>query len=131
MPTTSKLTPVLQERQFWAAFLVGFPLLLFGYFEVFDALVHGAKLDVAGTIAAFTANPIVLYLAARQYPRGKAVEAHGVEAATLPGAADPLDVDVTLEDVEHAQRLHGEEVDVPAGVSHASDAILPNDGDQA
>lgn len=90
-PTDPTLTPLLRERQFYAALLVGAPLLVFGYLEVARAILHGEPIDVAATIAAFSANPVTLYLAARQYPRGKAVEAVGQELALKPAIDEDLD----------------------------------------
>lgn len=123
MPTSSKLTPILQERQFWAAFLIGAPLLVFGYAEVWDALRHGASLDVPATIAAFSVNPLTLYLAARQYPRGKSVEAYGAEQAAA--IADvPTEDEIVADDDEPAGNAPasvmgqaGDELDAAAEVT--------------
>lgn len=75
------LVPLLRERQFYAALLVGLPLLVFGYAEVWGALVHGHDLDVTATIASLTANPVVVYLGLRQIPRAATVLAIGQERA--------------------------------------------------
>lgn len=98
MPTP-KLQPLLRERHFYAACVVGLPALVVAYVlalrivgdvhssETID--VEGVAFMLAGLGALLTANPIVVYLVARQYPRGKSVEAIGAERAADPvGAAD-------------------------------------------
>lgn len=87
-----KLKPLHTERGFWAATLTGLPGLVVAYClaarlavdlagsNVVDA---AASLESVGIItAAIVANPITAYLAARQYARGKAVEAASRKPAT-------------------------------------------------
>lgn len=102
-PTSPKLTSLLSERQFQAAVIVGLPGLVYGYVEAFQALFQGSPFDAAGVALALAANPITLYLAARQYPRGKAAEAIGVQLAPLPAPADPDQYGVSDDDVAGAQ----------------------------
>lgn len=83
-PTTPQLQPLLRERQFYAAAIIGLPGLAYAYVEAFRAIVQAEQFDAASVAIALAANPIVLYLLARQYARGKAVEAFGVTQAAFP-----------------------------------------------
>lgn len=94
-----KLQTLLRERQFYAAIVVGLPALLVAYalaWRILGLVLGADTIDVeqvgimlAALGALLTANPIVVYLAARQYARGKAVEAVGIERAADPvGAAE-------------------------------------------
>jgi hypothetical protein len=106
-PQTAKLTPLLQERQFLAALLMGLPLLVYAYVEIARAIISGAAIDVAGVGVALAANPVTIYLAARQYPRGKAAEAIGVQLQPLPGPVDPSGHGFTEADLEEVREaLH-------------------------
>lgn len=93
-----RLVPLLRERQFYAAAVVGLPALVVAYalawrvlgvvFEADTLDVDGIGASLAAIGALLTANPLTVYLAARQYARGKAVEAIGAERAADPvGAA--------------------------------------------
>lgn len=76
--TTPHLKPLLTERAFWAAVIVGLPGVAYAYWESARAILYHTPFEVTVTAVALAANPITLYLAARQYPRGKAVEGVGV-----------------------------------------------------
>lgn len=102
-PTDPTLTPVLRERQFWAAVLIGLPALIVGYILgvrlALDVWHDGLDIgSVTGSLTALgvllTANPLTVYLAARQYPRAKAVEGTAYLLAQPSGIIDTsLDID--------------------------------------
>lgn len=120
-PTDPKLTPLLRERQFQGACIIGLPGLLYAYVEAFRAIVLGEPFNADGVALALSANPITLYLLARQYPRGKAAEAIGVQLAPLPGPVDPgATVEVTAQDQAEAS------VEVHTGQESAGVRILPS-----
>ncbi len=82
------LTPLHREAGFLAALIVGLPALVFAYVLGWNLIEDAGSTpigDAAGTIAALVAllagNPITVYLTARQYPRGKSVEAVGMADA--------------------------------------------------
>lgn len=86
----TRLQPLLRERHFWASVLVGLPALAYGYTEAFRSIFLGEGFNAVAVTAALTANPITVYLAARQYPRGKSVERAG-EGETMPGVDQMVD----------------------------------------
>lgn len=102
LPTDPTLAPLLKERQFLAAVLVGLPGLAYAYAEAFTALFQGEAYNATGAAIALAANPITLYLAARQYPRGKAAEAVGAALAPAPGPLSPDAPNITAEDLAEA-----------------------------
>lgn len=111
-PNDPTLQPLLKERQFLAAVLVGLPGLAYAYAEAFNALVNGAAYDATAATLALAANPITLYLAARQYPRGKATEAVGVALAPVMAPVSPDAADLTEADLAEAEQAAA----VPASV---------------
>lgn len=108
-PASPKLTSLLAERQFQAAVLVGLPALVYAYVQAFGAIFGGDPFDATAVTIALGANPITLYLVARQFPRGKAAEAVGVQLAPMPAPADPGALHVTESDVAAAQAAAGDE----------------------
>lgn len=92
----NQITPLLSERQFLAAVLTGLPGLLLAYVlagsQILDVVrgtleMRNAAASIAAVAALLTVNPITLYLAARQFPRGKAIEGSARVAAQETYAA--------------------------------------------
>lgn len=102
-PATPKLTPLLREHQFYAALVAGLPALAVAYalaWRLLDTVLGGGALDIdavgvqlAALGALLAANPVTVYLATRQYARGKSVEAFGRELAARPLPPDALDLE--------------------------------------
>ncbi len=115
-PQDPTLTPLLKEHGFWAALIIGLPQLLMAYLHIFHGLQTGADLNMTVLMAGLAANPVTLYLLARQYPRGKSAEALGVQLAAVPGPDQPgAPIDITPQDMAEAQdAVHGTAA-APAG----------------
>lgn len=76
----TKLKPLYCEISFWVMMLMSLP----GIVAIYIAAINGIQtgdFDPSAFQSAFLASPIIAYLLARQYPRGKAVEAFGTQAA--------------------------------------------------
>lgn len=70
----TKLKPLYREVTFWIMVAMSLPGVVSVYAAAIDAVRSGV-FDPVAFQSAFLALPIVAYLLARQYPRGKAVEA--------------------------------------------------------
>lgn len=98
MPVNTKLTPIYKEITFWVMLALSLPGITALYYEAAIAIMHHNFEAENFYVGAF-ALPIVLYLGVgRQYARGKAVEAHGLESAAFVGSVD-------LDDTEEAPPL--------------------------
>lgn len=78
--TSSKLTPLHRELSFWLMLAMSLPGIIAVYVAAIDGVQSGS-FDPGAFQSAFLALPVVAYLLARQYPRGKAAEGVGVQLA--------------------------------------------------
>lgn len=88
----TKLKSLWSERGFLIALLMSLPGLVSLAVVTWEAIKAGQPIDSAALNATLAASPVGLYVIARQYPRGKAVEAaapmlHAMPAPVQPGAA--------------------------------------------
>lgn len=118
-PSDPKLTPLHRELAFWLALAMSLPGIAAVYVAAVDG-VRSGSFDPGAFQSAFLALPVVAYLLARQYPRGKAAEAVGVQLAAeahalgegaftpAPDEADDEGALVALPNVEQAEAIDAE-----------------------
>lgn len=76
-----KLKPLYHETTFWIMLAMSLPGIVSTYLAAWNAMQTG-EFDPGAFQSAILALPIVGYLLARQYPRGKAAEAAGLVLAS-------------------------------------------------
>jgi hypothetical protein len=82
-PDTFKLKGLWTERGFWAAVMVSLPGIVAVYAESARSIMAAEPLDAGMVYSILAASPLALYLAARQVPRGAAISAAGLVAASM------------------------------------------------
>lgn len=92
----TKLKPLMRDLTFWIMAAMSLPGIVAVYAAAIDGVTTGS-FDPGAFQSAFLALPLVGYLLAREYPRGKAVEAApaalvaSAQVAPMPGADELLD----------------------------------------
>lgn len=115
---TSKLKELKADTTFWLLLAISLPGIVALWIDTIRAAMAG-DIPNPDLQSLAMSSPIAIYLGiARQYPRGKAVEAFGSLAAlpaTAPDPAAPDHFKVDAHDIAAARAA----VDAPAGVIDA------------